>query len=136
MLERLFYIEYEARMKNEKYYNAGSFHVSFVVGKLFLFLLPSLFLLHKLYEHGILNWYKYFDYSGTIRLSVIFTAFFILYAYCFFNLFRDKKRIIILQKYRGKYKTLIKYSLVFVFSTMCAIPLILILLIELFFKLL
>ena len=136
MLERFFYIEYDARIRNEKYYYAGKFYVSFVVGKLFLFLLPSLFLLHKLYEHEILNWYKYFDYSGVTRLSVIFTSFFVMYVYCFFNFFRKEKRIIILQKYRGKYQNLIKHSLVFVFSTMFAIPLIIILLIELFFKLL
>lgn len=132
MLERFFYIEYEGR--NKEYYNEGRFQLSFIVGKLYLFFLPSLFLLHKLYEHGILNWYKYFDYSGKTRLSVIFTSFIVLYIYCYFNLFRKNKRSIILQKYRGKYQTFIKHSLAFALSTFIAIPLILILLIELIFK--
>ena len=132
MLERFFYIEYEGR--NKEYYNEGRFQLSFIVGKLYLFCLPSLFLLHKLYDHGILNWYKYFDYSGKTRLSVIFTSFIVLYIYCYFNLFRKNKRTIILQKYRGKYQTFIKHSLAFAFSTFIAIPLILILLIELIFK--
>lgn len=133
MLERFFYIEYEGR--NNEYYNEGKFQLSFVVGKLFLFLLPSLFLLHKLYEHGILNWHIYFDYSGTTRLSVIFIFFFALYAYCFFNFFRKKKKMIILQKYRGKYKVLIRHSLLFSLSTFIILPLLFVLAIDLFFKL-
>ena len=134
MLEMFFYIEYEGR--NNQYYNEGKFQLSFVVGKLFLFLLPSLFLLNKLYENGILNWYKYYDSSGTTRLFVIFISFFLLYVYCFFNYFRKKKKITILQKFRGKYQNLIKHSLIFTISSNIFIPLILVLLIEFIFKLL
>lgn len=134
MLERFFYIEYQGR--NTKYHIDGRFQLAFVVGKLYLFLLPSLFLLHKLYQKGILDWYKYFDYSGTTRVSTILISFVAIYVYCYVNFFRKKKTSLILQKYRGKYKTLINHSLLFSLSTFIALPLLLVLIIDLFFKLL
>lgn len=133
MLEKLYYIEYEGR--NEKYHNELRFQLAFVFGKLFLFLLPFLFLLYKLGQHGILNWYTYFDYSGKTRLSVIFISFIILYIYSYHTFFKLKKRTLILQKYSGRYKTLIKHSLLFSLSLFIFAPLLLLLLIELFSQL-
>lgn len=109
MFEILYYINYNDTRKANS--DLARTNFSFVVAIFFITIAPILHLLYWLDAYNVLNWFKYFDDSKIIRMSILIGSILVIYIYCHFNFFKKTKREAIAIKYNGKYESLTKYSL-------------------------
>lgn len=95
-----------------------------------LFLVP----IDEYFDTKILNWIKLLTNDiKTVRLFVMLFVISTVIIYNYFKIFRKEQREKILNQYRGKFKTLIKYHNV-IFALLLFLPFILFYLLEIIFN--
>lgn len=115
MIEILYYIHLKGVRPG---YGLFGTNALFAMLLMHAFVAPFFFILYQLNYHTILDWFQFFDRAPLTRMVII--PLIIVSVFCYFNYFREKKKVQILDKYEGRYKTLIKYSLIIDFSLLLA----------------
>lgn len=107
MIEILYYIHLKGVRPGYGLFGANTL---FAMILMHAFVFPIFYILYQLNYHNILDWFEFFDRAPLTRMAII--PLLIVSFFCYFNYFREKKRAHILNKYEGRYKTLIKYSFI------------------------
>ncbi len=107
MIETVYYIHLKGVRSG---YDLFLTNAQFVMMLMYTFFVPFFYILYQLDYHNILNWFEFFDRAPLTRMAII--PLIIVSVFCYFNYFREKKRVHILAKYEGRYQTLIKYSFI------------------------
>lgn len=115
MIETLYYIHLKGVRPG---YDLSRTNALFAILLMHALVLPFFYILYQLDYHNILDWFQFFERAPLTRMGII--PLIIVFVFCYFNYFREKKRVHILDKYEGRYKTLIKYSLIIDFSLLLA----------------
>ena len=107
---------------------------AFIAQQCTFFILLFLIPIDKYFDTKFLNWIKLLTNDiKTVRLFVMIFIILIVIIYNYFTIFRKDAREQILNQYKGKFTTLIKYHNV-IFVLLLILPLILFYLLEIIFN--